>query len=174
MYCSEDEVLALIKILDTPKASGPDGVHLHAQIYGYQCCTLSHKVFQCIHIYMQWPLPSLMHYHKFLSIPSLIQWKMAIPICAWLDAVFKPGQSKCEVMYFIVPSIALVWGSVFHLWISNIGYIISLVFHTSTVMMLGTWWTRRTWGWGTIFTTAAATYATKEKLKLQMKHCYEW
>ena len=115
-----------------------------------------------------------MHYHKFLSIPSLIQWKMAIPICAWLDAVFKPGQSKCEVMYFIVPSIALVWGSVFHLWISNIGYIISLVFHTSTVMMLGTWWTRRTWGWGTIFTTAAATYTTKEKLKLQMKHCYEW
>ena len=52
MYCSEDEVLALIKILDTPKASGPDGVHLHAQIYGYQCCTLSHKVFQCIHIYI--------------------------------------------------------------------------------------------------------------------------
>ena len=112
------------------------------------------------------------HYHKLLSIPSLIQWKLSIPICAWLDAVFQPGQLKCEVMYFIGPSMALVWGSVFHLWISNIGYIISLVFHTSTVMMLRTWWTRRTRG--TIFTTAATTYATKEKLKLQMKTCYVW
>ena len=29
MYCSEDEVFTLIKTLDTPKASGPDGISIH-------------------------------------------------------------------------------------------------------------------------------------------------
>ena len=58
----------------------------------------------------------------------------------------------------------------FHPWISNIGYIISLIFHISTVTTLRTWWTRRTWRTqDTIFTMAAETYATKEKLKLQTK-----